>query len=57
MIHLVRTSSPSGAVCQMAARALGYVVRPRMGNLNWGGVNSATCAPPGDQRMDVYFVQ
>ena len=33
--------SANGAVCQCAT---GYVFRPCIGNLNWGGVNGATCS-------------
>jgi hypothetical protein len=31
-----------------------YVVRPQIGNANWGGINGATCSPPS-QRMEVLF--
>lgn len=31
----------TGAVCQCNT---GYTIRPCIGNLNWGGVNSATCS-------------
>lgn len=35
--------SANGGVCQCSA---GYVARPCIGNVNWGGVNGATCSAP-----------
>lgn len=46
-----RTLSASGATCSCSA---GYVVRPCIGNRNWGGVNSNTCTGPS-QTMTVEF--
>lgn len=46
-----RALSASSSVCACTA---GYVVRPCIGNRNWGGVNSATCNGP-TQTMTVEF--
>jgi hypothetical protein len=32
----------------------GYILRPCIGNLNWGGVNTATCSAPS-QTMTLEF--
>lgn len=44
--------SAAGSICSCPANE--YIVRPCIGNLNWGGVNSNTCNGP-DQRMWVEF--
>jgi len=41
----------SGANCPNP----GYLVRPCIGNLNWGGVNTATCTTNPSQNMTVEF--
>ena len=33
----------------------GYLIRPCIGNLNWGGVNTATCSTNPDQEMTLTF--
>lgn len=43
--------SATGATCSCAT---GYVVRPCIGNSNWGGINGATCSG-GTQTMIVIF--
>lgn len=32
----------------------GYIIRPGIGNVNWGGINTATCWAPS-QRMNIVF--
>ena len=45
--------SASGAVCNCVNP--GYIVRPQIGNENWGGINGLTCAA-GSQTLTVVFV-
>jgi hypothetical protein len=42
-------SACSGANCPT-----GYIIRPKIGNSNWGGVNTNTCSAP-TQRMTLIF--
>ena len=42
----------SGAAC--ACTNPGYILRPCIGNFNWGGINGPTCNAHS-QRMDVIF--
>jgi len=44
--------SASGSIC--ACPSPGYVIRPCIGNTNYGGINTATCSGPS-QIMTVIF--
>lgn len=44
--------SASGSIC--ACPTTGYIVRPCIGNLNYGGINGTTCSAP-TQTMTVIF--
>jgi hypothetical protein len=46
------TSDPGGSICNCSS--LGYVIRPTIGNSNWGGANTATCDGPS-QTITVTF--
>jgi hypothetical protein len=45
--------SASGDICRCHTPT-NYVVRPCIGNYNWGGINTVTCSAP-DQTMEVVF--
>lgn len=47
--NLELTATGSGCACNT-----GYTVRPCIGNVNWGGINTTTCSPVS-QMMKVTF--
>src|SRR5205807_9546976 len=47
-------ANASGDTSVCACPSPGYVVRPDIANVNWGGVNTATCSGPS-QTMTVSF--
>ncbi len=43
-------SSCSGSNCPS-----GYIIRPGIANINWGGVNTATCGPPNQRQSFIFY--